>query len=125
MNIKKEIKHGDIYGVGLAKVEFLHDAGIRTYADIDKMKDLDIYKLPGFGHEVIHKLKDYVQTLKECDKAEGKRSRDMPKVGDLNFFAGLAMQGILAAGIITSTDEVADDAIAYAKELMSKLEKNC
>ena len=36
-------------------------------------------------------------------------------------FAMAAMQGILAAGIITSVDEVADDAIAYTEELLNKL----
>jgi len=121
MNINREIKHGDIYGVGVEKIETLHGIGIRTYADIDKMKELDLYKMPGFGYSMTTKLKDYVQALKECDQAEAKRSKEKPKTGDLDFFAGLAMQGILAAGIITATDEVADDAIAYAKELMSKL----
>ena len=38
------------------------------------------------------------------------------------YFAGLAMQGIMAAGIITNVVDVASDAVTYADELLEALE---
>ena len=118
--LNREIKQGDIYSFGKDKIHSLSYIGVVTYADADKVADIELYKLPGFGLVAIKNLRDYIQAIKETEK-QNKTKHKKDSNYTLEYYAAFALQGILAAGIITDVREVADDAIAYAEELMIKL----
>ncbi len=127
LEIDRNITFGDIGGIGQLKVNYLRSIGINTYADFDTLNFNEARNLPKFGIVAATAIKNYISQLKAIDELtiQTITDDDLIKIKPtaLEYFAGLAIQGILAKGDISACNEVADDAVVYAQYLIRALDE--
>ena len=97
MKISKNIEHGDLQGLGLAKIRMLRDHGIYTYDDFSKLSVKEASRLPFFGVEGIASMNDFIATLEANDMKRKITNNAASSLTKREHFAGLAMQGFLAS----------------------------
>ena len=127
MSKSKLIEAFDIRGLGRGTIRTLNEYGINTYGDFAALSISEQMVIPGIGRNTSADILDYYAKLQATHKKEIPANTNTNKLKQapttLEYFAGLAMQGILAKGDISAVNEVAEDAVAYAQELIEVLKK--
>ena len=122
MKISKNIEHGDLQGLGLAKIKMLRDHGIYTYDDFSKLSVKEASRLPFFGIEGIASINDFISTLDANDIKRKITNNAASSLTKREYFAGLAMQ-MLTPYQDLNKSEIASMAVEQADALLKKLEE--
>ena len=122
MKISKNIEHGDLQGLGLAKIKMLRDHGIYTYSDFSKLSFKDVLRLPFFGAESFSIINEFISELEDDEMQQVTINESASSLSKREHFAGLAMQTLISDSSL-SPSEASRLAIDYADALLAELDK--
>ena len=122
MKVSKNIEHGDLQGLGLAKIRILRDHGVYTYSDFSKLSVKDVMRLPFFGAEGVSSINEFISGLEDDEIQQVMINESVSSLSKREHFAGLAMQSLII-DVSLQTAEVARMSVEYADALLAELDK--